>query len=454
MASHDYDLFVIGGGSGGVRAARIAANHGVRVAIAEEDRYGGTCVIRGCVPKKLLVYASEYRREMEDAAGYGWTIGDSTHSWKALIERKDKEIDRLNAIYIQLLERNEVEVFHDRAVLRDAHTLAVGDRTVTARYILVATGGRPFKPATPGVEHAITSNEAFHLDALPRRITVVGGGYIAVEFAAIFAGLGAQVSLVHRRAQVLRGFDADVRRCVTDGLALLGVDMRLEVEGKEIIARPDGSFHMPLTNGQTLETDLVFCATGRSPNTSDMGLEAAGVRLEDSGAVVVDEYSKTSVEGIYAVGDCTDRINLTPVAIHEGHAFADTVFGNAPRPIDHDMVASAVFSQPPVGTVGLSESDARKLSAVDVYTSEFKPMRHTMSGRDEQVMIKLVVASDTQRVVGAHIVGRDAPEIVQALAIAIKMGATKADLDRTMAVHPTTAEELVLMRTKREMPMT
>ncbi len=454
MTRFDYDLFVIGGGSGGVRAARIAAEHGARVAIAESFRYGGTCVIRGCVPKKLFVYASEYRHTLADAAAYGWdTAGPARFDWATLIANKDAEIDRLNGIYIKLLERAGVEIFHGRATLDDAHTVAIDGaepKRVTAQTILIATGSRPRLPHIPGGEHVITSNEAFHLPRLPAHITVVGGGYIAVEFAHIFAGMGASVSLVHRGAKVLRGFDDDVRADVTEGLAShSGVDNRLSNEINRIDKLPSGRLQATLKTGGTLETDVILCAIGRIPNTDNMGLEAIGVSLQDEGAVAVSAQSQTTVNNIFAVGDCTDRVNLTPIAIREGQAFADAQFGGGVAEVDYEHIPTAVFSQPPVGTVGLTEAQAReRYGDIDIYLSRFRPMKYTLPGRQERTMMKLVVDRDSQRVVGVHMVGLDAAEMIQCVAVAVRMGATKADLDATVAVHPTTAEELVLMRTK------
>lgn len=448
MASYDYDLFVIGGGSGGVRAARIAAQHGARVAIAEEYRYGGTCVIRGCVPKKLFVYASEIAHHLEGSRGFGWDIERHSFDWPTLVSRKDAEIDRLNTIYISLLERAKVAVLNGRAQLVDPHTLEVaGHGRVTAKIILVATGGRPFLPDVPGVECSITSNEAFHLPALPQHITVVGGGFIAVEFAHIFNGLGCNVSMVHRRPHMLRGFDEDLRVAVTDGLRSRGVALHMDTEVVGI-DNHDTGIKLALKNGGTIDSDTFMCATGRVPNT-DCGLAEVGVELGKRGAVVVDEYSRSSVDSIYAVGDCTDRVALTPVAIREGQAFADTVFGDKPSTVDYDCIPAAVFAQPTAATVGLSEADARdKFEQVDIYKALFRPMKHTLSGSSEKVLTKLVVETASQRVVGVHIVGDAAAEMIQCVAIAVKMGATKADFDATVALHPTTSEELVLMKTK------
>ncbi len=448
MSEFDLDLFVIGGGSGGVRASRVSAGYGGRVAIAEEHRFGGTCVIRGCVPKKLLVYASELGRSFADAPGYGWSVGDVGFDWSALLAAKDREIQRLSELYESMLANAGVQVMHGRARLVDRHTVEVGGKRLTSRYVLVATGSRPYLPDVPGVECAITSDEAFHLEALPESVAVVGGGYIAVEFAHIFNGLGCRTELVHRRGRVLRGFDDDVRNAVTDGLAARGVKLHLSAEVAHI-ERRDSGVELSLTTGATLRADAFMCATGRVPATADLGLDQAGVALGPNGGVVVDRYSRSSVENIYAAGDCTDRIMLTPVAIREGHAVADTLFGGRPTPVDHEAVPSAVFAQPPAAFVGLTEEQARaRHDAVEIYRSVFRPMRNTLAGRDEKTAMKLVVDAASQRVLGVHIVGDDAPEIIQGVAIAVKMGATKADFDRTTALHPTSAEELVLMRAK------
>ena len=443
----DFDLFIVGAGSGGTRAARIAGGHGAKVAVAEESRVGGTCVIRGCVPKKLLVYASHYHEDFEDAAGYGWSGGKPVFDWARLIANKDKEIDRLNAAYKSTLAKAGAELIEARAALIDANTISVGGRKVTAKTILIATGSWPEMPKVPGIEHAISSNECFHLAKLPERVVVVGGGYIALEFAGIFNGLGSKVTVAYRGEQVLRGFDGDVRNFLQQELVKKGIDVRCRTD----VARIDkgaGGLSVTLKDGVTIDCDQVLYATGRRPLTRNMGLEKVGVALDDVGAVKVDAYSRTSVPNIYAVGDCTNRINLTPVAIREGHAFSDTVFGNKPWSVDHADCPSAVFTQPPVGSVGLSEERAReKYGLVDIYRDTFRPMKHTMSGRAERTLMKLVVDRKTQVVVGAHMVGLDAPEIIQTLAIAVKLKATKAQIDQTIAIHPTAAEEFVTMRT-------
>jgi glutathione reductase (NADPH) len=449
MTQYDVDLFVIGGGSGGVRAGRIAAGHGARVAVAEEYRYGGTCVIRGCVPKKLLVYAAEYAHGFQDAAGFGWSVGEPGFDWKTLIANKDKEIGRLERIYRGLFENAGAKTYDGRARLLDAHTVEVAGQKITAGTILIASGGAPVKPAIPGAELMITSNEAFHLPEMPKRIVVLGGGYIAVEFAGIFNGLGAKVTQLYRGEQILRGFDDDVRSHLAAEIVKSGIDLRVNTDVVKLERAPDGSLLLHLTDGSTLAADAVMAATGRKPNTKGMGLEEAGVELDADGAVKVDAWSQSSVKHIYAVGDVTNRINLTPVAIREGHAFADTVFGKKPRQADHADVPSAVFSQPPVGSVGLTEAQARqRYKAVDIYRTTFKPMRHTMSGRDERILMKLVVDAASDRVLGAHMVGPEAGEIIQGIAIAIKAKATKADFDATVGIHPTAAEEFVTLREK------
>jgi glutathione reductase (NADPH) len=450
MSDFDVDLFVIGGGSGGVRAARIAAQHGARVMLAEEYRLGGTCVIRGCVPKKLLVYASRFHGEFEDAAGFGWTVPHATFDWKTLIANKDKEIGRLEAAYGALLEKSGVKVVENRAKLADAHTVQVasGDR-VRAAHVLISTGGTPsFGDNIPGIEHAISSNEAFHLSELPHRVVIQGGGYIAVEFAGIFAGLGAHVTLVYRGENILRGFDDDVRQHLRMDMEKHGIRV---VTGRTITAIEQTGTHysVQLSGGNHIPADKVMFATGRAPNVAELGLKEAGVEIAKNGGIAVDEYSRTTAKNVYAVGDVTNRINLTPVAIREGHAFADTVFGGKPTIVDHANVPTAVFSEPEVGAVGLTEAQARaQLAQTDVYKAMFRPLKATLSGRDTTVLLKLIVDGETDRVVGCHIVGEGAAEMVQLAAVAVKMRATKADFDATMALHPTIAEELVTMRTR------
>jgi glutathione reductase (NADPH) len=450
MAEFDVDLFVIGGGSGGVRAARIAAGHGARVMVAEEYRMGGTCVIRGCVPKKLFVMGSHVQHEIEDAAGFGWSIGNVSFDWPTLVANKDKEIARLEAIYATNVEKSGAQIVKTRAVLEDAHTLRLGDgRAVMAGTILIATGGAPnHGPGIPGIEHVISSNEAFHLAELPRRVVIQGGGYIALEFAGIFAGFGSDVTVIYRGDNILRGFDEDVRSHLRKEMENQGITIltgctvnKVDRHGKE--------FTTHLSNGSSIASELVMFAIGRHPNVAGLGLEKAGVAINPgNGGIRVDGWSRTSVPNIYAIGDVTHRHNLTPVAIREGHAFADTVFGKRPVQVDHSTIPTAVFSQPEVGTVGLTEAEARaQFSHVDIYKADFRPIKATMSGRDTRILMKLVVDGSSDRVLGCHIVGDGAAEIVQAVAIAVKMKATKADFDATFALHPTAAEELVTMRT-------
>ena len=447
MSRYDYDLFVIGAGSGGVRAARVAAGYGARVAIAEEYRVGGTCVIRGCVPKKLLVYASHFHEDFEDARNFGWRIDGARFDWPALIANKDKEIDRLNGIYKKLLAESGVALTEARAALLDPHTLEIAGKRVTSDIILISTGAAPVLANEPGAELGITSNEAFHLRELPRRIVIAGGGYIACEFAGIFNGMGATVTQLYRGEQILRGFDDDVRDTLAVEMRKKGIDIRVKTIIRQTV-KTAGGLSLALSDNTTLEVDCVMYAIGRRPNTAGMGLKEAGVACGADDAVVVNEYSQSSAPNIYAVGDCTNRLNLTPVAIREGHAFADTVFGKKPTAVDHHGVPHAVFSQPPASVVGLTEEAARLIhGAVDIYRSTFRPLKHTLSGRDEKTMMKLVVDRASQRVLGAHMVGLDAPEIIQTLAIAVKMGATKAQFDQTVAIHPTAAEEFVTLRT-------
>lgn len=443
----DYDLFVIGGGSGGVRAARIAAQHGARVALAEEYRYGGTCVIRGCVPKKLMVYASSFREHFEDAAGYGWRVGAQHFDWEHFLNAKDAEIARLESVYRRNLHRAGVTTHDCRAVMAGPHEVRLADhgKAISAKHILVAVGGRPFVPDFPGSEHAITSNEIFHLPELPKRILIAGGGYIACEFAGIMNGLGVDTTLIYRKDQILNGFDREVRDHVQAEMEKKGVKFifnqvltSLEKTASGLVAH--------LTGGGSVEIDQAMFATGRRPNTDGLGLQTADVAPGASGEIPVDTWSQTTTPSVFAVGDVTDRINLTPVAIREGHAFADTVFGGQPRQPDHDLVPTAVFTQPEIGTVGLTEDEAKARGETDVYVESFRPMLHTLTGRDEKMLMKVLVSKADDRVVGAHIVGHGAGEMIQCLGIAVKMGATKADFDRTMAVHPTAAEELVTMR--------
>jgi glutathione reductase (NADPH) len=449
MSGFDVDLFVIGGGSGGVRAARIAAGHGARVMLAEEDRMGGTCVIRGCVPKKLMVYASRFAEEFEDAAGFGWSVPEPRFDWATLIRNKDREIARLEGVYRGNLEKAGVAILDERATIEDPHTvrLASGAR-VRAGTILVAVGARPTKePVIPGGELGITSNEVFHLERLPKRVLVIGGGYIAVEFAGVFAGLGSRVTLLHRGDKLLRGFDEDIRDALGEAYGKRGIDLALG-RTVERLERRNGAIAATLSDGTERVVDEVLVATGRRPNTAGLGLDKVGIEPDRAGAIPVDAYSQTAVPSIYAVGDVTNRANLTPVAIREGHAFADTVFGGTPTKVDHDWIATAVFSTPEIGVIGYSETAAaRHCGEVVVYKSQFRPMKATISGRDERVLMKLVVDGPTDRVVGVHVLGHDAGEMIQLAGVAVTMGATKADFDRTVAVHPTAAEELVTMRT-------
>ena len=450
MADGDVDLFVIGAGSGGVRAARIAANHGARVTMAEEYRVGGTCVIRGCVPKKLLVYASRFAHEFEDAAGFGWAVTGAKFDWPALIANKDKEIARLEAAYHATLKRAGVEIIESRAVIEDPHTVRIlktGAR-IRAETILIATGGHPVKSNVPGGELAITSNEAFHLERLPKHIIIQGGGYIAVEFACLFHGLGAQVTLVHRGPEILRGFDDDVRHHLRSEMVSRGIRVVLG-ETAASIRKIGQQLEMTLASGEKRTADTVMSAIGRTPNTKDIGLQAAGVKLNADGAVAVDEFSRSNVPSIYAIGDVTNRVALTPVAIREGHAFADTVFGKKPSSADHIHVPSAVFSEPELATVGLSEAKAREKGfELDIYRTGFRPLKATLSGRATSILMKLVVDRKTGRVLGVHVVGEGAAEMIQMAAIAMKMGAKKSDFDATVALHPTASEELVTLHNK------
>lgn len=449
MSGFDYDLVVIGAGSGGVRAARVAASHGAKVAIVEEFRVGGTCVIRGCVPKKLYVLASRFKDEFEDAAGFGWRVGDSAFDWPTLVAAKEKEITRLSGLYVETLNNANVELIRARATLAGENLVHLSDgRTVGARYILVATGGAPMlAPHVPGIEWAISSNEIFDLPSFPQRLLIVGAGYIAVEFASVFARLGAQVCLAYRAELPLRGFDEDLRARLAEALSHAGVTHHAGALPTRI-DKCAGGLAVAMSDGRTIEFDAVLIATGRRPLTRNLGLERAGVETRENGAVRVDAFSRSNIPSIYAVGDVTDRVNLTPVAIREGHAFADTVFGDAPTAVDHELVPSAVFTTPEIGTVGLSEGVAReRFAALDIYETSFRPLRATLSGRAERVYMKLVVDAESQRVLGAHIFGPEAGEMAQLVAISLRMGATKRDFDATMAVHPTMAEELVTMRT-------
>ncbi|MGR3700229.1 MAG: glutathione-disulfide reductase [Roseovarius sp.] len=443
----DYDLFVIGGGSGGVRAARVAAQGGARVALAEEDRYGGTCVIRGCVPKKLMVFASEYRGAMADAQAYGWTVHAGGFDWATFREKLHAELDRLEGVYRGILKNNGVKTYDSRARLVDPHTVELADGTrLSAKHILIATGGRPVKPDLPGAEHAITSNDIFHLERLPKSILIVGGGYIACEFACILNGLGVKVTQFYRGAQILRGFDEEARGLVSDEMIASGISLHLGTN-IETMEKVEGGYRVTGTNGSEAVFEEVMFATGRAPNTENLGLEAAGVAVGRKGEIVVDRYSQTGVPSVYAIGDVTDRVNLTPVAIREGMAFVETVFNGNPTPVDHDLIPTAIFTQPEMGTVGLSEEAARDQEAIEVYATSFRPMHSAFAGRPDRVLMKLIVSQATRKVLGCHIVAPGAGEMIQLAGIAVKMGATKEDFDRTVAVHPTMSEELVTMKT-------
>ncbi|MDX1780529.1 MAG: glutathione-disulfide reductase [Thalassovita sp.] len=444
----DYDLFVIGGGSGGVRAARVAAGDtGAKVALAEEDRYGGTCVIRGCVPKKLMVFASEFPAMAEEARAYGWDMPTGAFDWDSFKGKLHAELDRLEGIYRKLLAGSGVETFDARAKVVDAHTveLSSGERK-TAKHILLAMGGRPVKPGIPGEELGITSNDIFHLDKLPKSILIVGGGYIACEFAGVLNGLGVEVTQYYRGAQILRGFDGEARGLVSEEMIQAGIDLHLGTNILSMERDASGAIRVKATNGTERVFDQVMFATGRVPNSDDMGLEDAGVQLGRNGNVIVDEYSQTAVPSIHAIGDVTDRVNLTPVAIREGMAFVETVFKGNPTPVDHDLIPTAIFTQPEMGTVGMSEEEARDKGPIEVYCSSFRPMRSLFAGSDARVLMKLIVCAETRKVLGCHIVAPGAGEMIQLAGIAVKMGATKEDFDRTVAVHPTMAEEIVTMK--------
>lgn len=448
MAQYDYDLFTIGAGSGGVRASRMSASFGAKVAVAEERYLGGTCVNVGCIPKKLLVYASHYGEDFDDLAGYGWTVSERRFDWSKLIENKNREINRLNGIYRKLLGDAGVSLLEGHAEVIDPHTVSVDGQRITARYILVAVGSWPAVPKFPGSEHAITSNEAFYLPSLPEKVIVVGGGYIGVEFAGIFHGLGAQTTQLYRGELFLRGFDDDIRKTLADEMRKRGIDLRFNADIAKI-EKVGTAVRATLTDGSVLEAEQILYATGRGSKAPNLGLEKAGVKLKDNGAVVVDEYSKSTVDSIYAIGDCTDRMMLTPVAIAEGMALANTLFNQKPTKPRYMNVPTAVFSTPNCGTVGLTEQEARaRKIEIDLYRTSFKPLRHTLTGRDERTMMKLVVDRATDRVLGCHMVGPDAGEIIQGLAIALNCGATKAQFDMTIGIHPTAAEEFVTMRSK------
>jgi glutathione reductase (NADPH) len=454
VAQYDYDLFVIGAGSGGVRAARLAAELGAHVGIAEEYRIGGTCVIRGCVPKKLLVYGSRYSGDFDDAKAFGWSCEGLRFDWPTLIHNIRREVDRLNGVYARILDAAGVDKFLTRATFESPHEikLADRDRTLSAKTVLVATGGHPMIPDVPGKEHLISSNECFELEQLPASIAIIGAGYISMEFASIFNGLGVAVTVLYRGDQILRDFDMELRDGLAEAMRDRGVDLRMNADIASI--DKDGqAYRVHLTHGDSVAADLVMAATGRVPNTMGLGLQQAGVELGWDGCLVVDEFSKSSVDNIYGVGDVTHRVNLTPVAIHEATAFAETLFNDNPTPVDHSFIPTAVFSQPEIGTVGLTEEKARELYRnVDIYKARFRPLKATVSGRDEKMLMKLVVDMDTDTVLGCHILGEDAAEIAQMAAIALRLGVTKAQFDATMALHPTAAEELVTMRHKWEAP--
>ncbi len=448
MTDFDYDLFVIGGGSGGVRAGRMAAMAGNRVAVAEEYRFGGTCVIRGCVPKKLMVYASSFAEAFEDAEGFGWDVGERRFDWPTLIAAKDKEIARLEGLYQKGLTTNGADLFHSRAEIVDPHTVRIvnQDRTVTAAHILIATGGTPFTPEIEGHELTISSNEIFHLTEHPRRAVIVGGGYIACEFAGILNGLGTEVTLSYRKDLFLRGFDLEVREHVAEEMRKKGIKLLFETTPQRVVDDGDG-LRVDLDNGDSLRGDIVMMATGRKANTQGLGLEQAGVNLKKNGAIDVDDYSQTNVPSIWAVGDVTGRLDLTPIAIREGAAFVETVFHGNPTKADHALVPTAIFTQPEIGTLGMAEDVAAKDHEIEVYSASFRPMVATLSGRDEKMLMKLIVDKPSQKILGVHVVGHGAGEMIQMAGVAVKMGATKADFDRTVAVHPTAAEELVTMKT-------
>ncbi|MEP7222982.1 MAG: glutathione-disulfide reductase [Novosphingobium sp.] len=445
---YDYDLFVIGAGSGGVRASRVAASHGARVAVAEEYRIGGTCVIRGCVPKKLLVYGSHFAEELHDAANYGWSVTGLSFDWAVLRDTVLRDVDRLNAAYTQTLDNNKVERFLERAVVTGPHGIKLASgREITAKVILIAVGAWPVKPEFPGVEHCITSNEVFHLETLPKRVVIQGAGYIAMEFAGIFNALGCHVTVVNRSDQILRGYDDSLRDRLLHITMARGIDYKFNSPIEQVERQADGGLMVHLKGRDPLPADVVLIATGRRPKTEGLGLESAGISLGKNGEIPVDAYNQTACDSIYAVGDVTDRVQLTPIAIREGQAFADTVFANAPRTISYDCIPSAVFSQPPLASVGLTEGQAReKFGNIKVFTSDFRPMKNVFAGRMERGLYKLVVDANTDKVLGIHLIGPDAPEVLQAAAIAVQAGLTKADFDATVALHPSMAEELVLMR--------
>lgn len=443
--NYDFDLFVIGAGSGGVRAARLASQCGQKVALAEEFRYGGTCVIRGCVPKKLMVYASEFSEIFNDANGYGWSVGKHSFDWKKFIQAKDKEINRLESIYSNILTNNNVTHYNSRAHLKNNNTIVLSSgEVITAKYILIATGGRPFVPNIIGNEHVITSNEIFDLSEKPNSILIVGGGYIACEFACILNGLGVSTTQFYRGNQILRGFDAEVQNLVSNEMQNKGINLSLNNDVESINKIENGYLVKDKSNKEII-VDQILYATGRVPNSSNIGLEDLGIETGSVGEIIVDEYSRTNIDNIYAIGDVTNRVQLTPVAIVEAAAFVETVFKSNPIMPDHELIATAVFTQPEIGTVGLTEEEALKQCPIEVYSAKFRPMKVILAGRDEQMLMKLIVAKDNRKVLGCHIVGHAAAEMIQLAGVAIKMGATKEDFDKTMAIHPTAAEELVTM---------
>ena len=448
MSDYDYDLITIGAGSGGVRASRVAAAHGARVAVCEEYRVGGTCVIRGCVPKKMLVYGAHFAEDLQDAQNFGWDTGACTFNWQRLRDNVLKDVDRLNGLYRQTLENNKVTIIDQRATVSGPNEVTLADGTkITAAHILIAVGARPMVPECEGAQHGITSNEAFHLGAIPERILIAGGGYIANEFAGIFNEFGAKVTIMNRSRTILRGYDAALRDRLLQISMTKGIDFRFDAKFEKIEKLDSGKLRVSMGGHDDMDVDCVLFATGRVPNTDGLGLEAVGVKLGEHGAVLVDEYAQTSVPSIYAVGDVTNRVQLTPVAIREGQAFADTVFGGKPTTVDHSCIPSAVFSHPPIAAVGMTESEARNaLGTVAVYTSDFRPMKNVLAGREERSLMKMVCDGATGRIVGIHMIGPEAAEIMQAAAVAVKAGLTKADFDATVAIHPTLAEELVLMK--------
>ena len=448
MTDYDYDLFVIGAGSGGVRAARIAAGHGAKVAVAEASDLGGTCVNLGCVPKKLFAYGADFGPALDDAKGFGWNMDNISHDWQTLRDNKDQEIKRLNGIYKNLLDRAGVDIIHGFATFEDAHTIKVGDKTYTAAYIMIAVGGRPRQPTFPGNEHVIVSDDAFHLEKLPKKILIQGGGYVSVEFAHIFHGLGVHVDLIYRDTIFLKGFDADIREFLADEMRKAGCVTHFSCD-IDMVEKTDTGYHVTCNDGAEIDTDMVFSAIGRIPNTDKINIEAAGVKLQANGNIAVNDHFQTNVPHIYAVGDIINEWTLTPVAIAEGHAVADNLFsGNEKRTVEYDNIATAVFSQPPIGTVGLDEQAAREQyhDKIRIFKTAFRPLKHTLTGRDEKTFMKLVVCAKTGKVLGVHMCGADAPEILQGMAIALKCGATKEDFDRTIGIHPTSAEEFVTMR--------